>query len=168
MIKKGVGVLLLTGILAITLLTKDASATPKVDASWLSYKGSHRIKSGVKEFDQSDAQLLMKVAQAEAGNQGIDGMWMVMSVVYNRVHSSDFPNTIKEVIYQPYQFSTVTNGSIDKVEISTECHLALAKLEMGNVVPKIVAFETLKSNSNDKYFNKVYQYEGHKFYTKKD
>ena len=45
-------------------------------------------------FSKEDTEALQRIAMAEAGNQGPDGMWMVMSVVLNRVESEDFPNTI--------------------------------------------------------------------------
>ena len=45
-------------------------------------------------FSESDEDLVKTIAMAEAGNQGPDGMWLVMSVVMNRVESEDFPDTI--------------------------------------------------------------------------
>lgn len=54
----------------------------------------------VVSFTYDEAQLLMRMAQAEAGNQGIDGMWLVMSVAVNRVRSEHFPDNITDVIYQ--------------------------------------------------------------------
>lgn len=77
----------------------------------------------VTEFTYEEAQLLMRMAQAEAGNQGIDGMWLVMSVAINRVKSKNFPGSITDVIYQSattkngtviYQFSSVADGRIDE------------------------------------------------------
>ena len=60
-----------------------------------------RHNSTVIEMNIDEAQELLKIAYAEAGNQGEDGQWLVMSVIINRVNSSEFPNTIHEVIYQP-------------------------------------------------------------------
>lgn len=118
----------------------------------------------VNEFTYEDAQLLMKIAQAEAGNQGTDGMWLVMSVVFNRVNNSEFPDNYHDVIYQPYQFYADGMG---KTEISPECHEALARLEMGYVAPGIVAFEKTTNKSLDKYFCSAFDYRDHQFYTLK-
>jgi N-acetylmuramoyl-L-alanine amidase len=115
----------------------------------------------VNEFSYEDAQLLMKVAEAEAGNQGTDGMWLIMSVIINRVNSEDFPNTIHSVIYQEGQYSTVP--LIGSTEPSTECHEALARIEMGNVQPEIVAFEN--GDSLDRYFSWAFKLGDHNFYT---
>jgi len=99
-----------------------------------------------------------------------------MSVVLNRTRSDAFPDCIYDVIYQSletktgktvYQFSTVANGTIDTAEISPECHLALAKIECGEVAEDIVAFETKDSNCLEKWFNPALTYKDHQFYTLK-
>ena len=38
----------------------------------------------------------------------------MVDVVLNRVDSPDFPNTIREVIFQPYHFSTVYDGALER------------------------------------------------------
>ena len=123
--------------------------------------------ANVIEFTYDEAQLLMKVAQAEAGNQGSDGMWLTLSVIVNRVESEEFPDSVEEVVNQEYQFATVSSGAINRVEISPECHEALARIEMGQVAPEIVAFETTESHSLDKYFSRAFEYRGHRFFTLK-
>ena len=121
----------------------------------------------VNEFTYDEAQLMMRTAQAEAGNQGEDGMWLVMSCIVNRVNSEseDFPDTIYEVCHQKGQFSTVESGLINKVELSPECRTALARIDKGEVAEPIVAFENKRSKSLDKYFSEVFCYRDHRFYT---
>lgn len=128
---------------------------------------AEEIHPTVNEFTYEEAQLLMKVAAAEALNQGCDGQWLVMSVILNRVNSSEFPDTIKEVVYQEHQFTTVSNGAIDDVEPDVNTHLALARIEMGEVAEQIVAFETTKSVTLTKYFSEAFTYRDHAFYTLK-
>ena len=122
----------------------------------------------VNELTYEEAQLLMRIAEAEAGNQGEEGMWLVMSVVMNRVDNPEFPNLISDVIYQPHQFSSVLDGHFEKVEtFSTEAHQALARIEQGEVAPEIVGFEVTGSDELDKYFASAFEYRGHRFYTEK-
>ena len=121
----------------------------------------------VNEFSYDDAQLLMQTAQAEAGNQGEDGMWLVMSCIVNRADSEDFPDTIYDVCHQTGQFSTVESGAIKKVELSPECHEALARIEKGEVAEYIVAFESKKSSFLDRYFDRAFEFKDHRFYTVK-
>ena len=124
-------------------------------------------KREVIELTYEEAQLLMKIAQAEAGNQGEEGMWLVMSVVINRKNDEAFPNTIKEVAYQKNCFATVTTGKINKVELSLEAHTALARIEKGEVKPDIVGFENKSNNSLERYFDFAFTYLDHNFYTNK-
>lgn len=124
-----------------------------------------RHSSTVIEMNIDEAQELLKIAYAEAGNQGEDGQWLVMSVIINRVNSSEFPNTIHEVIYQPGQFYT---EGMSAAEPTADTHLALARIECGEVAPLILAFETDTGSSLDKYFSLAFQYRNHKFYTRKE
>ena len=66
--------------------------------------------------DASTIQVFSQLVQAEAGAESYAGKVAVASVVLNRVDSKDFPDTIKEVIYQKangyYQFSPVMDGMI--------------------------------------------------------
>lgn len=121
----------------------------------------------VNEFLLEDAQLLMQVAQAEAGNQGITGQWLVMCVILNRVDSEEFPNTIEEVISQDGQFATYANGAIEKAEPTSDTHLALAYLESGERAKQIVAFESVNDSSLEKYFWRAFSFRDHCFYTSK-
>lgn len=116
------------------------------------------------EVSYEDAQELMQIASAEALNQGPDGMRFVMSVVINRVNSDDFPDTIHEVIHQPHQFYA---AGMKNAEITPEVHQALSELEMGNLVPEIVAFERSDSNDLDVYFTEAFIHKDHTFYTQK-
>jgi len=132
----------------------------------------------VTEFTYEEAQLLMRMAQAEAGNQGIDGMWLVMSVAINRIKSKNFPDNITDVIYQNattkngtviYQFSSVADGRIDEqVVLSSEVHEALAMIEYGEIQEKIIAFEIKDSTALDEYFEYVFTFRDHRFYVEKE
>jgi N-acetylmuramoyl-L-alanine amidase len=52
-----------------------------------------------------DLYLLAKLITAESQGEPYEGQVAVGAVVLNRVKSSQFPNTIREVIYQKNQFS---------------------------------------------------------------
>ena len=135
------------------------------------------VERETNELTYDEAQLLMKIAQAEAGNQGPDGMWLVMSVVLNRVNSSEFPDSITEVVYQKartkkgniiYQFSSVADNRIEEQTVlSKEVHEALVKIESGEVAEEIIAFEVKDSTALDKYFKYAFTFRDHRFYTKK-
>lgn len=71
------------------------------------------ISSGDSFYNSNDLYWLSHIINAESGNQSLEGKIAVGNVVLNRVASSQFPNTIKEVIYQKNQFTPVKNGSIN-------------------------------------------------------
>ena len=64
-----------------------------------------------------DRELLAKLVHAEAKGEPYAGKVAVATVVLNRVDSSEFPDSIKNVIYQVsnghYAFSPVQNGQIN-------------------------------------------------------
>lgn len=81
---------------------------------------------GRMDWDEEDSYLLAKLAMAEAESEDTEGKALVMLVVLNRVwNEEDFPNTIEDVIYQPGQFSPISNGRFDRVEPDADCWAAL-------------------------------------------
>jgi len=44
----------------------------------------------------------------------------VANVIINRVKSGEFPDTVKGVVYEPSQFSPVSNGSINSVKVTDD------------------------------------------------
>jgi N-acetylmuramoyl-L-alanine amidase len=61
-----------------------------------------------------EKDLMARLVRAEAESEPYAGKVAVAWVVLNRVDSDQFPNTIKEVIYQSGQFSPVSNGAINQ------------------------------------------------------
>jgi N-acetylmuramoyl-L-alanine amidase len=78
------------------------------------------------ELYDDSLELLAICVEAEAGNQDIMGKRLVVDVILNRVDSERFPNDITSVITQAYQFSSYTDGNMDKVwEPSEETYEAV-------------------------------------------
>ena len=121
------------------------------------------------QISYEDAQRLMKIATAEGGNQGTEGMLLIMQTIWNRVQSDDFPDTIKGVIEQKNAFTSVTRGTYQEAEPTYEAHLALAEFEKNlNHDPKLIGFETTKNGERLlAYFDYYKTYQDHTFYQKK-
>ena len=77
------------------------------------------------DFSDKESQMLLKIAMAEAEDQGVIGKALVMNVIKNRVDSDRFPNSIEKVIYDPKQFSPVWDGRYDEAVPDAECYEAL-------------------------------------------
>ena len=108
--------------------------------------------------EYSEAELLERVVEAEAGNQGMTGKRLVVAVIYNRVESEKFPNTIKEVLESPHQFGPVWTGAVDKVEVTDETRLAI-QLE----IDKRTDDEILYFNNGPCSGKFAFKYKGHNF-----
>ena len=82
---------------------------------------------GAAGLDLSDeeSQMLLKIAMAEAEDQGVIGKALVMNVIKNRVDSEAFPNSIEDVIYDFKQFSPVWDGRYDEAVPDAECYESL-------------------------------------------
>lgn len=67
----------------------------------------------VPRFVQAeDLYWLSRAIYSESGNQPMAGRIAVGTVILNRVADPAFPDTIKDVVFAPRQFSPVANGTI--------------------------------------------------------
>ncbi|WP_337102483.1 cell wall hydrolase [Paenibacillus sp. YIM B09110] len=60
--------------------------------------------------NKKELSMLARVIYAEARGEAYKGQVAVGAVVMNRLQSSKFPNTVKEIIMEPNAFSTVKDG----------------------------------------------------------
>ena len=94
-----------------------------------------------------DRELLAGLIYCEAGNQSREGKVAVGAVVMNRVASSSFAGTIKDVIYESGQFSPAGSGWLDSViangAIPSSCYEAAdAALAGENPIGSAMYFNT--------------------------
>jgi len=82
----------------------------------------------VKGYSYTDDELYLMAAviYCEAGNQPYEGQLAVGNVVMNRLKSSSYPNTLEEVVYQPYQFSVVNSQKFKNCLVTGGSQTALA------------------------------------------
>ena len=113
-------------------------------------------ETGIKyrdAFDYTDEELklLACLVHAEAGNQSYEGKLAVANVVLNRVKSGKFPDTIKDVIYQPGQFTVVKNGALSKQLKKYDSYSSKAQLQSIEAAKAALAGEN--NIGNRLYFN---------------
>lgn len=65
---------------------------------------------GLRDYTQEEWDLLAQAVYGEARGESYKGQVAVAAVVLNRVESSEFPNTIEEVIMQRGAFTCVSDG----------------------------------------------------------
>lgn len=75
---------------------------------------SKSTKAKKVTYKKSELRLMATLIFCEAGGECYAGKKAVGIIVMNRKKSKSFPNTIKGVIYQKYQFGPVKNGSLKR------------------------------------------------------
>lgn len=73
---------------------------------------SKEVEIEKSSVNQKDLQLMAQLIESESGNQPFEGKLAVGTVIMNRIQSDEFPDTIRDVIFQKGQFQVVGNGKI--------------------------------------------------------
>lgn len=122
----------------------------------------------IYNFDNYSKKLLLEVGYAEAGNQGVDGIGLVMQVIENRLESDRFPDTVEDILYQKNQFATASY--LSSVTPTDDCYTAYDKFIRGEYKDDCQGATYFSSESNgwhDHNLKLLFQYKDHKFYTVK-
>lgn len=120
-----------------------------------------------RDLGTEESEMLLRVAMAEAEGESVEGKALVMLVVLNRVWSDKFPDTIEEVIFQPRQFSPVTEGGrYYTTEPNEECYEALELVMSGwDESRGALYFESCEGDSwHSRNLEFLFQAGNHKFY----
>jgi spore germination cell wall hydrolase CwlJ-like protein len=115
------------------------------------------MSANAAEPDFNEAMTLADVMYCEARGEGRVGMMAVANVVLNRVKSKRFPNTITEVIHQPWQFSCYNEGPV-KVDEDNEVWLdalSIAWNMMNGKTPRITHATHYHTTDVNPYWNKA-------------
>ena len=148
---------------------KEVSCTKKVNGKYYVFdkngKGKLKVSTTASVEDSfftdpeaSDEDLLAAIIYAESGNQPYSGQVAVGIVITNRVKSSLFPNTIREVIYAKQQFEPARNGALTRYltnpSLIPETTRKAAKLVLywSKVGKYTVIYNSKKIDLEDYYF----------------
>jgi N-acetylmuramoyl-L-alanine amidase len=121
-------------------------------------------------------EILTRIVEAEAGTEDVKGKMLVANIVLNRVAYQEFPDNIKDVVFQHrgerYQFSPVQDGRYYEVEVQDSTRLAVDRVLAGEDESRGALFfcERAKSSqSNLKWFDSelelLFSYGCHEFFT---
>lgn len=102
-----------------------------IDLSDTSYVEVFSDNNEFVYLTEDDIYLMSQVVYAESKGEPFEGKVAVASVILNRVISPQFPNSVQEVIFQPYAFSCIVDGQIS-VEPTEECFDAVYEAIKGN------------------------------------
>lgn len=125
------------------------------------------INTQILEFTYEDAQLLLAVGRTEGGPTLLGQLWAIRTIV-NRLQSSEFPNTVEEVINQEGQFEVIENGAWENADINSNTHLALAMIEGGwNETQGALYWEATSNSENSwhaTHLHFIAEIEGNRYY----
>lgn len=124
-------------------------------------KADIRFKACVANMSEKEFRLFSAVVEAESdrgkGKESQENRTLIAVVIFNRVKSKKFPNTITKVIKQRGQFSVVSSGAYKRVGRSNLADRAIIEAYRR---------EMMKEAPNILYFNCIGFFKGHKRYKK--
>lgn len=108
------------------IFTLDVTLDEELEAISFSTADEEVLASGDEYYDEDDIYWMSRIIMWESGNQPAAGQIGVGNVILNRAGDARFGETIKDVIFQPGQFSVVETEAI--YGEPSEMSLACAKL----------------------------------------
>lgn len=115
---------------------------------------SHKGRSGtgnVSVYSANDLYVLAHVICGEAQGCPDEEQRYVGSVVLNRVKSSNFPDTIENVVFQPGQYACVRDGNYDREPTKANWENARWLLENGSLLPDYVVYQSRGRQGEGEY-----------------
>lgn len=128
------------------------------------------------KISDKDYETLLAIVEAEAGGEDIKGRILVANVIFNRVKSDQFPDTVTEVVYERSggspQFSPTADGRIHTVTVSDTTREAVNRAIDGEDYSQGALFfleREYSEEQNVKWFDTnlkfLFQHGVHSFYT---
>ncbi|MGI6070813.1 MAG: cell wall hydrolase [Blautia sp.] len=129
-----------------------------------------------KLMSDTDYGTLLQIVEAEAGGEDVKGRVLVANVIMNRVKSTQFPNTVTEVVWDTSggapQFSPTYDGRISTVTVSDETREAVKQAMEGTDYSQGALFFVAKDQAEkrnvawfDSDLKHLFEYGVHDFYT---
>ena len=126
-------------------------------------------------YSEEELDILYHIVEAEAEGEDEDGKLLVANVVLNRTKSAEFPDTIREVVYQKVgnnvQFSPVADGRMKTVKVSDSTRHAVARAMEGEDISQGALYFAARKYADPekmKWFDSeltfLFQHGGHEFF----
>lgn len=168
------------------LLNMERALAPPVQTSY--EKLSETVSSGQRiigyilleqpekiTLSDEDYEVLLRIVEAEAGGEDIEGRMLVANVVLNRVADERFPDTVKEVVFQREhgvaQFSPAYSGRYDRVVVSEDTIEAVDRVLAGEDISEGALFFASRKHASsekmrwfDEHLTFLFSHGGHEFF----
>jgi len=128
-IKIALASILATGLLAMAFCMAQQSdepciePEPEITVTYTQLEAETEHQEEPALYTDEELDILARLAWAEARGEDDVGIIMVIHVVLNRMNSPQFPDTIRDVVFQhrhnangsiTWQFSPIGNGAFDR------------------------------------------------------
>lgn len=152
----------------IGIASRTSSGQRVVDCNELQRNSRYHL-------DMSELEVLLKIVEAEAGCEDEEGKLLVANVILNRLNSDKFPDSVSEIVFQQEngitQFSPVSDGSYDRVQISEETVRAVGRALDGEDISEGALYFAARdyADSNrmrwfDEKLTLLFRHGGHEFF----
>ena len=152
----------------IGIASRTSSGQRVVDCNELQRNSRYHL-------DMVELEVLLKIVEAEAGCEDEEGKLLVANVILNRLNSDKFPDSVSEIVFQQEngitQFSPVSDGSYDRVQISEETVRAVGRALDGEDISEGALYFAARDYADSKrmrWFDEkltlLFRHGGHEFF----
>lgn len=111
-------------------------------------------------MSKDDMKLIAQMTMAEAEGESEYGQRLVIDTILNRVDSSTFPDTVYDVLYQPYQFSSIKDGRFARCHVKKELYELVVEEVHNRTNHDVIFFRT---GHYSKYGTPLFKEDSHYF-----
>lgn len=154
---------------------KHVKLVSKVDLEEQIQKKTDVVPATNHAITTRERAILERIVEAEATGKSKRSKILVANVIFNRIRSDEFPNSVEAVVFQrshgSVQFSPTADGRYEKVHITTSTKESVDEAIKGVDYSQGALYFVEKTMANPKnvtWFEKALQrlftFEGHSFY----
>lgn len=107
---------------------------------WVYSKYIRDTETPIIEFADKELEILYRITEAECTGQSIEAKENVVSSIINRLYDSNFPSTIKDIVFQDGQYSPIGDRRYYTVEVTDETKEAVHNVVKNGVTHDCIYF----------------------------
>lgn len=161
-----------------SITSKVSSSQTAKDETVASLSKERAVSSSLLSITEEEVNMLERIVEAEATGEDMVGKMLIANVIFNRISDDEFPDTIKEVIFQKvngdYQFSPVSDERYWSVKVTDETKEAVQRVLQGEDSSEGALFFIARKRTNassakwfDQHLDWLFKHGGHEFYKNK-
>lgn len=125
---------------------------------WVYSKYIRDTETPIIEFTDKELEILYRITEAECTGQSIEAKENVVSSIINRLYDSNFPSTIKDIVFQDGQYSPIRDRRYYTVKVTDETKEAVHNVVKNGVTHDCIYFcnyDKVTSSKLRKWFDSL-------------